>query len=89
MDLLCSILKHDTKNLRREEFHCTWLTWRDTGTEIWYYVEAAGDEENEENERVALNESDPWKVQYIICYEFSWSFDIELQVLFPELPSAA
>ena len=52
-------------------------------------MEAARDEENEENERVTLDDSDPWQVQYIVCYELSWSFDIELQVLVPELPSAA
>ena len=52
-------------------------------------MNAARDEENEENERVALNDSGPWQVQYIVCYELSWSFDGELYVLLPELPSAA
>ena len=32
-----------------------------------------GDEKNEENESVALDEPHPWKAQYIVCYESSWS----------------
>ena len=48
---------------------------------------AAGDEEDEENERVALSEPCPWKVQYIVCHESRWSSETGLQILMPELPS--
>lgn len=52
-------------------------------------MDAARDKENEENERVALNDSGPRQVQYIVCYELSWSFDGVLYVLLPEFPNAA
>ena len=52
-------------------------------------MEAAGDEEYKENERVALNEPYPWKMQYVVCYEPSWSLEQESHVLMPEFPSVA
>ncbi len=50
-------------------------------------IRTAGNEENEENQGVALNKPLPWQAQYIVCYESSWSCDIELQILMPKLPS--